>query len=288
MSRSPVPQVDEKMSAGSESEGQLALVGSGLGGDQNLTSASSLQPVAQEMSLERPTVTSVFQTPPSPLMDENPLQSMEQRSAVEEHLADAQSDDQGRQKSSPAATPKPIQFDPKALLNPKSGNRLQEANGRGSLSPRKRSATPNTKGVSSVPELQFDFAKTSEARLEDEQDGENEAESNGISTLLEKTHGVTERELSAVKRQKTTHDVNSASWSGAKGGEISKHFQDLKKEEAQRSQQNGEEGPAVQKGSQAASSEDSSRPEALQQTSQSQIIDLTEGKLQAIYLRHRS
>ena len=203
---------------------------------------------------------------------------MECHQDSEDHSAYAASDDTGLQKRQPEPTPKPIQLDPKALLNPKSANQQQQSNGHDARSSRKRTATPNDNVPRDVPQFGFDFAKPFESRSDEDDDQESKEDTNGLSRLIEQAHGITDRDLPQVKRQKTTQNADTASWSGGKGSDVSKHFQQIRKEEAEKAQLEDEQALSQQETLAASSSEDS-RKEAPQSSKPKETIDLTEGKL---------
>lgn len=283
MSFAPEPQ-PERMTLHSESEGQSQLEQSSSQGVGNLTSDPSIPSVDQQSSttsLISPLSPSLASHPNSSSTFQLDLRDAGKYSAIEDRSAYTMSDNEGRQKPQAPATAKPFQADPTTLLNPKWSFSPQQSNGRGDRSPLKRSTPIPSPANSLVPQPLFDFTKPSNGHSEDGQEDEGNGDDaggpNGISSLIEEAHGVKEREYRPMKKQKTTHDGNSASWAGGKGGDVSNHFQSLGKEESQNSEQEDVGEPSTSQGTLVGTSTQDLQ-KLYQQAKPGSVVDLTEGE----------
>ena len=222
---------------------------------------------------------SLFVASTSPALSTQPGQDSEESNVMEECIANTTSDDEGRQKPASPATFERTQFDPRTLLSPKSAVLPQQTNGQNGSPSRKRSTPPFSPKPSVAPfEPKFDFGGAPDTPFDDANPDNGGVAPISYTSLIEQSHGVAERDARAMKKLKTTHDANPSTWSRGQGGDISQHFEDLKKENPQ--------GPELLDAEELMPNQETDTllisNEAVNRTPshvQDQVVDLTEGKI---------
>ena len=154
---------------------------------------------------------------------------------MEDQSAYMDIDDEGRKKPPAQSQVESVKFDPKTLLNPRAAVKPEQVNGSSTPDSLKRSSSSRSPArPPAAAEPQFDFSAPPTSNLDNNTVDNDDAQTNGMGAMLEQMHGIKERDFRSSKRQKTGHDTNSASWSASKGSEISKHFDELRKNEAEK------------------------------------------------------
>ena len=268
----------KKISSYSESEAQPCSETGLFAGTEGFTSDLNKPSDTPSEASQSVSSVSLFAASTPPALPMQPVQGSEESSTLEESPANTTSDDEGRQKPSSPATFERTQFDPRALLSPKSAIVPQQTNGQNGSPSRKRSTPPFSPKPSVAFEPQFDFGGALGTPFDDANTDNGGVEPISYTSLIEQTHGIGERDVRAMKKLKTTHDVNPSTWSQGKEGDISQHFEDLKKENPQ--------GPELLASNEVVPNEETDTPqvsiEAVNRATshvQGQVVDLTEGKI---------
>ena len=280
MSEVPQSQAHE-LAPQPQSEGQPHLDNGVLSDGEPITSDAVMSDVAQDANDQSlsPPLNSISPTPSK--SSTQPAPGVDASAAIEEHLADDKSDNEGRQKPASPAAAGPLKLDPRALLNPKAAAPAQQVNGTSGPDSRKRSSPLLSSKPTAVPEPLFDFGKTADTNLVDPDGERGGGDTAGFSKLIEQTHGISERDFRAAKKLKTAHNGNSVSWSGGRGGDISEHIAQTRTNALQDPGfLDNKEEPPQQPQEMTLPNLSRQLPDE-QEQNQGHVVDLTEGKLGA-------